>query len=343
MRKLWAITKREYLERVRSKWFLIASVFGPILFGGLMFLPPWIAARASASASLARIIVLDASDTGLGKRIAAELNGGIGGDTSRTLVREIAQAQLAAAESAATQAVIRRQTRGYLVIDSSTVMGREAHYAGINASAYADMQELLRVVREQVLTFRLERAGVDPAQAVALTKAELRFVPRRITNKGRAETGRVSVLFAFSVSVLLYLSIFIYGQNVLRGVMEEKQTRVAEVVISSVPATKLLAGKVLGVGAVGLTQLLIWVATSLPDGAMARLLSVLPFSAPIVMPLRMSIVSVPAVSMAMSLASLIGGCYVAVFVAARIYRVGLLMYGKRPSLREVLRWVGYAQ
>src|SRR5687767_11877811 len=125
MRKFWAITRREYLERVRSKWFLIASVFGPILFGGLMFLPPWMAARASASANVARIIVLDATGTGLGKRVATELNGGIGGDTSLTLVREIAQADLAAAESAATQAVIRRRTKGYLVIDSSTVMGRE--------------------------------------------------------------------------------------------------------------------------------------------------------------------------------------------------------------------------
>ena len=80
--------------------------------------------------------------------------------------------------------------------------------------------------------------------------------------QGRGGSGTVSIIFAGGVAFLLYMSIVLYGQNVLRGVLEEKTTRVAEVVVSSVPAETLLAGKVLGVGAVGLTQQIIWVITS---------------------------------------------------------------------------------
>jgi len=199
---------------------------------------------------------------------------------------------------------------------------------------------------------------------------------------------------------------------------------VAEIVVSSVRPTTLLAGKVIGVGAVGLTQVIIWIAASFamaryrarlltmmgidatplgfpsatvgqmavlvmffmlgytfyaalfaaigamvnteqeaqqaqlpvvmllivsimflqpvlnaPDGKLANTLTWLPFSSPIVMPLRMSAVSVPGWEIAASLFALVAGCYIAVWVAARIYRTGLLMYGKRPSMSELARWV----
>jgi ABC-2 type transport system permease protein len=233
----------------------------------------------------------------------------------------------------------------------------------------------------------------------------------------------VSGIFALVVAVVLYSSILLYGQMVLRGVMEEKQTRVAEVVLSSIRANTLLAGKVLGVGAVGITQMALWaVVTSAmvkvrepvlarfgvvktpfdlppieasaallllaffvlgylffaalfaivgavvsseqeaqqaqtpvilllvssvavlqpvmtnPDGGLAQVMSALPFSAPIVMPLRMSMIPVSPFAVASSLLTIAAGVYVAVLLAARIYRVGLLMYGKQPTVREILRW-----
>src|ERR1700694_3816129 len=95
-----------------------------------------------------------------------------------------------------------------------------------------------------------------------ITFIPLDFSTERITEKGGAGSGMASVLFGFSIGFLLYLSIVIYGQTIMSGVLEEKTTRVAEVVMSSVPTDTLLAGKVLGVGAVGLTQQIIWVATT---------------------------------------------------------------------------------
>ncbi len=205
---------------------------------------------------------------------------------------------------------------------------------------------------------------------------------------------------------------------------KRNRAHVAEVVISSVSPEQLLSGKVLGVGAVGLTQLLIWGAASFamfhardavlsrlgaphlpldipaisvsmaillvaffvlgytfyaalfatvgalvnneydaqqaqlpivlmlvtsmlfvppilssPEGIFARVLSALPFSAPIVTPLRLSLVPPTPLETAMSLLCLVASSYIAIFVAARIYRVGLLMYGKRPSPRELWRWL----
>src|SRR5215218_5379328 len=263
MKKLWAVTAREYMERVRTRWFIISTVFGPLLFGGLMYLPAYAASRGRDSQDVAQIRILDATNTGLGRAIAAELNGGVFGDSSRTQVVSLAPSAVSAAESTATRAVRRREIRGYLVLDARTMAGRSAHYSGTNATAFADMRRLESVVTGEVLAERMRAMGVPASDASQLKRMQLELKPERITASGRGGSGQVSALIAISVAMLLYVTIFIYGQNVLRGVIEEKQTRVAEIVVSSVRATTLLAGKVLGVGAVGLTQLLIWLATSI--------------------------------------------------------------------------------
>ena len=79
-----------------------------------------------------------------------------------------------------------------------------------------------------------------------------------------------------------------------------------------------------------------------PGSGLARVMSLIPFSAPILMPLRMSLISVPWYELAASLGGVALACVVAIWLSARIYRVGLLMYGKRPSFAELTRWVRYA-
>lgn len=426
--RLWVVMAREYLERVRTKWFIVATVFGPLVFGGLLFVPPWLAARSTASKDVARIAILDGTGTSLGIRVAAQLNGGPTGDTSLTIVRAVQHGRLAEAESLATRETIAGPIRGYLVLDGATLAGDSARYAGTNATSGPDMARIRQVVREQAMLLRLERAGVDPFESAAITHAHLTLDTQRITENGRGGSAVVSAYLALTVAMLLYVSILLYGQSVLRSVIEEKQSRVAEVVVSSVSPITLLGGKVLGVGAVGLTQMGIWMATSVallhfrtrllglvgltagptqlpeipvggavvlllffvlgyafyaalfaaiastvsneqdaqqaqmpvvmllvisatfivpalnaPESALARVLGGLPFSAPIVMPLRMSVTSLSPIDIAASLCILAGSCYLAVRLAARVYRVGLLMYGKRPSLGEVVRWMRRAR
>lgn len=449
MGKLWAVTKREYMERVRTKWFIIGTLVGPLVFAAMLIGPAYLSLRSRASRDVGRIAILDATGAGLGERVARAM-ARPAGDTVRATapasppaprVRVVAPAELARAESVATAEVVRKETRGYLVLTAATLAGDSARYAGRNASSLRDVERLRTVVRQEVLAYRLGAAGLDSARVAQLTGPRLALSAESVTDKGRGGSGTATAIFAGGVAVLLYFTIFLYGQNVLRSVIEEKTTRVAEVVVSSVKPSTLLAGKVIGVGAVGLTQQFVWVLGTVYIGAqmapilsrmaaesrgaaglapgsavqqaafampsvsagmivslllffifgyafysalfaavgstvnseteaqqatapilvlliassiviqpvmfdsssqLARTMSLLPFSSPIIMPLRMGMGSVPPWEVALSLGVLVLSCAGGIWVSARIYRTGLLMYGKRPTFGEMARWVGRA-
>ena len=428
MAKLWAIIKREYLERVRSKWFVIATLFGPIFFSAIIIVPAWLSSRSKATSDIYNTAILDATGNGFGHRLAVNIAGDSTIPGRMPEVRVVAPGVLTQAESLATHQVMQKDKTGYIVVDQQTVAGEAARYAGRNATSIADMAQIKSAIRETILASRLEKVGLDNSRMKEITFIPLDFSTERITEKGRAGSGIASVMFGFAIGFLLYASIVIYGQTIMSGVLEEKTTRVAEVVMSSVPTDTLLAGKVLGVGAVGLTQQIIWIVTTyillklrapimarfgapamnftLPDislgagiifllfflfgfvfysslfaavgssvnsesearqaasplmimiistavfiqpvllnptGTTAKVLSLVPFSSPIIMPIRMAVIGIPALELAASLGFLAIGCIVALWLASRIYRVGLLMYGKRPTIKEMARWVTYAR
>ena len=170
--------------------------------------------------------------------------------------------KLAEAESSATHAVMQKDVRGYLVLDSATLSAQTARYAGRNASSIGEVDVIEAAVRQALLQQRLEKEGLDPSKVDAITKLRVKMSTEKIDEKGRGGSGTAAAIFGFAIAFLLYFSIVFYGQNILRGVLEEKMSRVAEVVLSSVSPDTLLAGKVLGVGAVGLTQQLAWVAST---------------------------------------------------------------------------------
>ena len=447
MGKLWVVVKREYLERVRSKWFLVGTLFVPALIVLTFLLPAFLTARSTASSSARNVIILDASGAGLGEGVAATLvappaTGRLGTDAPtdttapRPEVRVVEPARLAAAESAATREVMRGGGRaGYIVLDDRTAAGMTARYAGRNATSLRDVERIRNAVAHAVMIHQLRQAGADARMVEVIARTRVRMPTERITERGRGGSGQVGALLAIGIAFLFYLSIVIHGQNVLRGVLEEKMTRVAEVVISSVRPQTLLAGKVLGVGAVGLTQQIVWVVASAflinklgpvvmriggdaaqvsaagsimqaftgvgvklfvllllfflvgyifyaalyaaigsmvnseqeaqqaalpvmflligtfifvqpilldPTGTLAVVMSWLPFSSPIIMPLRMTVVQVPTATLVGSLAVGALACAAVVWLAGRIYRVGMLMYGKRPSIGELIRWIRYA-
>ncbi len=424
MDKLFAVIRREYMERVRTKWFLIATIFGPVFFGALMILPGLLASRGKASAEGTNIAIIDATAVGLGDRIALNLAGGATGSASIPTVQSVPASEVAQAESLATAGVMNGSIVGYLVVDSSTLTSDRARYAGKNTTALFDMQRIQRSVQREIVGLRIAESGIDPETGRRISSVSVNVETERLSNRGRGGSGMVNLFVGLAVAMLLYMTIFIYGLNVLRGVLEEKQTRVAEVVIASVSATKLLAGKVIGVGGVGLTQLALWLGMSYvmytvrqpllasfgvnaapfvlpdigtatlllllaffllgfmlyaglfaaagatvsseqeaqqvqmpiilllvssimfvqnfmmnPDGGFSRVMSMLPWSASIVMPLRMTVSPVPTAEIIIALASVTVGAVLSVLVAARIYRVGLLMYGKRAGFGEVLRWI----
>jgi len=428
MAKLWAIVKREYLERVRTRWFIFATIFGPIFFGAMIIIPAVMAKRSKSTMEFSNTRILDATTTGIGRRVADAMSRGRAPGAASPQVILVKPSELSQAESAATKQVMAKAISGYLVTDESTLRGEELHYAGRNATSIGDMERVRSTVKEAVLAQRLENAGIDSSRVKDMTFIPLKLNPERITDKGRGGSGTISIIFAGAIAFLLYMTIVLYGQNVLRGVLEEKTTRVAEVVVSSVSPETLLAGKVLGVGAVGLTQQILWVITTVamfklrqpilhkfgvstmpfalpeisiglalllllffvlgfvfysslyaavgssvnteqeaqqavqpmlillvataifinpilinPTSTLATVMSLLPFSAPIIMPLRLALGSVPWYELVISLVGVFLACLGATWLAARIYRVGLLMYGKRPTLREMGRWISYSR
>jgi len=439
MDKFWVVAKREYVERVRSRWFIIMTLLIPALISGTFLVPVYVAARSAASPAARNIIILDATSAGLGARVSEILmvdTSHASGAAPRPQVRVVQPTELASAEADATKEVMRpKSVLGYLVIDDSTLAGARVRYAGRNASSLAETDRLRSAVRQAVMMVRLEQEGVRPATIEQVSKLPLRMPRVRIDERGRGASGQAGFFLGIGIGVLLLMSIMMHGQQVLRGVLEEKTSRVAEVVISSVKPDTLLAGKVAGAGAVGLTQQLLWIAVSAwlitnlaplilkttpamtgdmdtsavgmsfggltpalfivvilyfllgfvfyasllaaagamvnseqdaqqaampvvmlligtwlfvnsvllnPNGGIATTLSWLPFSSPIIMPMRMGLGSVSWVSVVGSLAVCALGCVFAVWLAARIYRVGMLMYGKKPTMAEVARWIRYA-
>src|SRR3970040_285433 len=125
------------------------------------------------------------------------------------------------------------------------------------------MRRIENAVSRELIGLELNRAGISSTEADRVKRLRAGLRSERVTLTGRGGSGRVNLMFASIVGILLYMTILMYGQNVLRGVIEEKQTRVAEVGGSSVRPTTLLAGKVLGVGAVGLTQMGIWLLATI--------------------------------------------------------------------------------
>lgn len=438
MDKLKAIIRREYLERVRTKWFVIATLLGPIMFLALTVLPVLFVSRTKASVTSSNITIIDATGVALAERVIIELK-----DTSgvRPLVSVVTASGVAAAESLGTQSVMARTREGYLVLDSSTIAGKAARYAGRNTSTMPDMRRLSRAVESAVLNMRLEREGISAARVDSLTKVDLRFEKTQLSERGREKSGVATSIVGLMMSLLLYMVLLLYGQTVLRSVIEEKTTRVAEVVISSVRPETLMAGKIIGIGCVAMTQLVVWIGSSAwiattlvpmlirksaaaassaelanasvttdilstlpsfsfffllalvlffvlgyvfyaclyaavgstvnseseaqqaatpvamllvvsavfiqpvalaPQSTLSTVMSMLPFSAPIMMPMRMSITAVPGWQVATSLIGMAIACVGAIWFSARIYRVGLLMYGKRPTIREIFKWLRYS-
>src|SRR5881394_121186 len=250
MGKTWVVFKREYIERVRSKWFLIATFLGPVFFGLIAVVPIVMAAKTKTSTQLANVIILDATGTELGNRVAKSLSSS-NPDAGTPRVRVIKAEGVAGAEVTATADVMQHAAIGYMVLDANTIAGKEMRYAGRNATSLLDVQFLTQSVRSSLLTMRLEGEGLNAQRVTMLTNVRLEAKTEKIDDRGKeAASGLTSLFFGYAISFLLYIMIAIYGQSIMRGVLEEKTNRVAEVVVASVKPDVLLAGKILGSGLV---------------------------------------------------------------------------------------------
>jgi ABC-2 type transport system permease protein len=405
MHNIWLIAKREYTERIRTKAFLIATIMIPVLMGGGIF---GVATMASKSKTTSHIAVLASRPQPAGD-LKQELESGK--DSKMTVDLLPASTPHAVLDEEMDD----KQLDGYLVIVPATVEGQRATF-DFNPRSAADIATITAIQEalHTVLTREyLAAKGVSGAEISALMEpATVNIIERN----GKHGDSKTSFYVAYVLFLLMYMVVLLYGMNVARSIIEEKTSRVFEVLLATIKPDELLAGKILGVGAVGLTQVGIWmiaagllaarmgvasgvslsvpqavffvvyfalgyalyssVAAALgamtnseqelqqlnmfmmiplffsmlmlqpivtnPNSMLSRIVSQIPFCAPLLMDLRISISMPQPWEIALSIVLILVTIYAVLWISSRIYRVGILMYGKKPNLPEILRWLKYS-
>jgi ABC-2 type transport system permease protein len=418
-RRVLAVIRREYLERVRTKAFWISTLLVPVLMGGLMIIPAVLASRGGAEATVA---VLDLSGRYAGPltdKVAEILEGEQDGLRIQLATQDPGANPEATRESIKAR-VQRQEFDGLLVLPAGLPAEGEPEYVATNVAAFRVLMVLERAVNDVLVADRLEGAGLDPVRVTELTRrVSLKTFKLGAKGEETQDKGQAFLMSYFLV-LIIYMSVLMYGIYVMRGVLEEKSSRIVEIIVSAVRPFELMLGKILGIGAVGLTQMVLWSALGFalsapavlgaiglagielpsippqllvffvvyfvlgfllygtlyagvgaafeteqdaqnfqgvitiflvvplvlitlimnePDGAVAVVMSLIPFFTPILMFLRMTLTKVPAWQIAASLVLMVGAVLVMAWLVGKVYRVGILMHGSKPKLKDLVRWV----
>lgn len=436
MNKVFAVIRREFIERVRTKAFLIGTFLFPVLMIFFMVMP---ALMMSGGTRTQRIAIVDGTSDGLGAKVEASLLAMTytkGPDTlphfgvNRVAVEPARMA--AVRDSLVAMSGFSPKDRpdgldGVLVLTSDVLVDGKVSYFGGNVGSFEAMGRMESAINTAVRTARLQNAGVDPA-ILGNALRSTQFTATKVSEgKSTGESGEAAFILAYAMGFILYIALILYGQQTAMSVIDEKSSRIMEVLASSLKPFQMLLGKVLGVGAVGLLQLGIYAVVAFlattqrariagwfgadpsalqsipmpslppdllliflayfvlgfllygalfaavgsmvnspqemqqfvmpvtmlmvvgffgvfaairdPNAGMAVTLSFIPFFSPMVMPVRWSMAAVPLGHLLLSLALLVAGVLAVAWLAGRIYRTGILMYGKKPTMGEVLRWV----
>ena len=445
MRKFFAVVKREYVQRVRAKMFIVTTVLLPIVMS-LFVMVPALILNIEAGGPL-RVAVIDQTGKMYAPLEAAFLTeeseeaaeqaspdpqtstaprrgrSGMGSRSFQLTEVKTDGQSVDAAKADLDRQLLAKQLDGYVILPPDFMTTGKAEFFNNNPgdvlSGSILNSSLTRALREQ----RLVEANVSQETRKDLFKrVELETVKIGATGAERDAGG--SFVLVFGVGFIMYLAILMYGQVILGAVIEEKETRIAEILFSSVKPFTLMMGKLVGVSLVALTQLCIWgtafaafafygvnalmsrgipaklpsvpfshyiyfalffllgyfiyatiyalvgsmVTTAQeggqlampiililvvsfylflpvsrsPDSSFSFWVSMLPFSSPVAMLVRIVTQTPPFWQIALSLLIGFGTALLIMWFTSKVYRVGMLMYGKRASLPEAWRWVRQA-
>jgi ABC-2 type transport system permease protein len=405
----WLIARREYVERIRAKSFIVMTVLIPTLMGGLTFAMNF-ATGKGAKTDVNIAIVTQDSRFGLDlqqelakhkhPKITADVIAPPGADTRSVLENEFKSKSL----------------DGYLwVTPPASEHAAPTFEWKTRAKGYTNTQtELSESIRTVLTRQGLAHSGMGASDVEALMQ------PIDLDASTASTDAASGEAVAFGLFFIMYFVILFYGMNVARSIIEEKTSRIFEVLLATIKPEEMMAGKVLGVGSVGLTQVGIWLIGAIalsapgfislgddfafhitapqaiffviffflgytlysgmaaalgamtsseqelqqmniflmlpliacsgvvftvvndPNGTVAKVFSFIPFCTPLIMYVRIAVSQPPWYEIAISIAALVATITAILWFAARIYRVGILMYGKKPNLPELLRWLKYS-
>ena len=267
MRNTWLIIKREYLERVRTRSFIVLTLLLPAIVGAAFILPMKLATMKSGSKVPHLVVVTSSSQLGelvrtqlLAKDIDSDEDekGRSEKEKADDYVVDVDSHPSDAERIALRAEISTGAIDGYIWLDDNAVATRTATYSGRNAADFMDQSDLSRALTRAMAEQQLAGRGVSNQQAEELFKpVKLDMV--RMENGQESKAGGGMFFLIFGMVMLLYMAVLFYGVSVMRSVLEEKNTRIMEVLLSSTTSTELMTGKLLGVGAVGLTQMVIWI------------------------------------------------------------------------------------
>jgi ABC-2 type transport system permease protein len=433
MGKIGVIISHEYITRIRNKWFIIGTLLGPVGIALIVTLPV-IAAMMVGDGAEGKVAILDR--TGI---IAADV---VASDSS---LYEHAGTRN---EEMLSRLVREESLQAYVVVPPDILDSGYLVMYSRGGSGMSFEHNVVSDIEPFIVKSRLERAGADTA-VIDLVERGIEMKALKITDAGvEADSSTASATIGYAAGFVIYLLIFLYGSMVMRGVVEEKVNRIIEVISSSVKPYEMLMGKVVGIGLVGLTQLLAWIVlgsivvialvgmfagqvdvaaisetsqqikgvglsestpvnmmigdfaiprlsivsmllfvfyflagyfiyatlfaavgsavdqeadvsqltfpimvpvmitvmfignvVSAPNSTLSVVLSLIPFFTPILMTVRIVATDVEWWQIALSIILTCGTFFGIVWVASRIYRIGILTYGKKPSLKELARWI----
>ncbi|WP_276348160.1 ABC transporter permease [Daejeonella sp. JGW-45] len=430
MNKTLLVIKREYFTRVKKKSFLLMTFLVPMLIIGMYALMIGLAIKGGDNVPTVEVV----DDSGIFTRGFKDKKSVKFQNSVKTLDQ-------------ARKKVVNNEDAFVLHIPKDIAAGGKLQLFSQKKAGISVISTIEDQINEQMRNKMLEDAGID-AETLDNIKPSFSVVSKELTAEGEKDSSSGAAMgVAFAAAILIYMSLFIYGVQVMRGIIEEKTSRIVEVVISSVKPFQLMLGKIVGIGLVGLTQFLLWiilsaslaaVATNMifkdkieavksnmpgqaaavaesnkgvdllnalgtvewgyilplfliffiggymlysalfaavgsavdsdtetqqfmlpitlpllftyimsfsfivnnPDSSLSFWLSIIPFTSPIAMMVRLPF-GVPFWQLSLSIALLIGGFILTTWVAARIYRVGILMYGKKVSFKELGKWFMY--
>ncbi len=424
MSKIGLIIGREYFTRVKKKSFLLTTILVPVVIIG--FYAAIIAISIKGGTGKKSFAVIDEGqlfDSTLPQKDHLKLTM-ITGETEQSFVSKYKDQGY---DGFLYVPQFNLDTPGRFIVHSQSSLNMTTNSA------------LRKVVNEAVENKRLQKRGIDPA-AYAAISADIDLDNTIDTKEGgKRSVAGVAYGVSFACGILIYMMMIIYGTQVMRGVMEEKTNRIAEVVVSSVKPFQLMMGKILGIGMVGLTQFAIWIilmvllqfamplifpdmlseittstastentgfannilagisslpllkiaflfmfyflagyltyaslfaaigsvvsddqqeaqqlvfpvlmpiilgfvimtnAINDPNAPLAVFGSLFPLTSPIVMMGRVTY-DIPLWELLLSMALLVGCFFLFTWITGRIYRVGILMYGKKPSWKQMMKW-----
>jgi ABC-2 type transport system permease protein len=434
MHNTWLIIRREYLERIRAKAFIIMTLLMPVFMASTILVPTLLSDMKSG---VTRHVALVADNAEIAEAVEQELVTSQAksdrpeqtkADASGAAAKATAprfQISIDTNTSEAERDKLRRDVSdgkidGFLWLSDADLGDRKVLFSAKDVTDFGESIELRNAVHDALVKRQLAQKGMSDAEVATVLKP-IDFDSIRIEKGKEGASGVAVFLVSFTMVMLLYVNVLVYGFAVMRSIIEEKTSRILEVLLSSVTAKQLLAGKIVGVGAVGLTQALIWLAIAgafsvpgllvsrsmlsnvhipmagiatfavffilgyflystmyaalgamvnsdqeaqqvqwpamlpivfaivlstpvlqHPNSPLAFWTSMVPFFAPILMFVRIMAETPPWWQIVLCIAIMLVTTWGLLGLSSRIYRVGILMYGKRPTLPELRKWLRYA-